>query len=556
MSRRSFRPNRQTLVLALHFDALPLFLETRRVSKDLVDIAFSSLTRRATKEVKLQNILADNPTTFTNPTRVSTMQLKQYYLGCLSHASYLIIDEKTHTAVVVDPQRDVEQYIVDAAAAGCEIKYVFLTHFHADFLAGHIELRDKCGAKIYLGARAEPEFEATKVKDGDRIEFGDVRLEILETPGHTPEGISILVYDLYKDQAKPLAVLTGDTLFIGDVGRPDLLASIGVTADELADMLYDSLTNKLVKLPDATLVYPAHGAGSMCGKNLSKDTVSTIGEQKKFNYALQPMSRAEFKRIVTEEQPEAPSYFVHDAILNRQERPNLDETLEESLNALSLDEVLRLKNQGAQLLDVRDAVDFEGAHLAGSINIGIQGKYATWCGTVLNHEHPIVVIAEDRKEAEAIIRLGRIGFDNVAGYLREGMEALRQRPDLVAKIDRITAMALSEQLATAAAPTVVDVRSEKEWAAGHIADSVNIPLDHLRDRTGEIASAGPLVVHCEGGYRSAIAASVLAQAGRPNVLDMVGGIKAWIASQLPVEAGDSAQTCDSAQAACSTACAK
>ena len=478
------------------------------------------------------------------------MQLKQYYLGCLSHASYLITDEKTHTAVVVDPQRDVEQYIADAAAVCCEIKYVFLTHFHADFLAGHIELRDKCGAKIYLGARAEPEFAATKVKDGDRIEFGDVRLEILETPGHTPEGISILVYDLAKDKAKPLAVLTGDTLFIGDVGRPDLLASIGVTADELADMLYDSLTNKLVKLPDATLVYPAHGAGSMCGKNLSKDTVSTIGEQKKFNYALQPMSRAEFKKIVTEEQPEAPSYFVHDAILNRQERPNLDETLSESLNALSLDEVLRLKNQGAQLLDVRDAVDFEGAHLAGSVNIGIQGKYATWCGTVLNHEHPIVVIAEDRKEAEAIMRLGRIGFDNVSGYLRDGMEALRNRPDLVAKIDRITAVALSEQLATAATPTVVDVRSVKEWAAGHIAGSVNIPLSHLHDRAGEIAPARPVVVHCEGGYRSAIAASVLAQAGRPDVLDMVGGIKAWIASQLPVEAGDAAQT------ACSTACAK
>lgn len=463
------------------------------------------------------------------------MQLKQYYLGCLSHASYLITDEKTNTAVVVDPQRDVEQYIADAAAVCCEIKYVFLTHFHADFLAGHIELRDKCGAKIYLGQRAEAEFEVTKVKDGDRIEFGDVRLEILETPGHTPEGISILVYDLSKNKEQPLAVLTGDTLFIGDVGRPDLLASIGVTADELSDMLYDSLTNKLVKLPDATLVYPAHGAGSMCGKNLSKDTVSTIGEQKKFNYALQPMSRAEFKKIVTEEQPEAPSYFVHDAILNRQERPNLEATLSESLNALSLDEVLQLQNQGAQILDVREAIDFEGAHLAGSISIGIQGKYATWCGTVLNHEHPIVVVTDTGKEAEAVMRLGRIGFDNVAGYLRDGMDALRDRPELVAKIDRITAVALAEQLTADAAPTVVDVRSEKEWAAGHITGSVNIPLNHLHDRAGEIAKDRPVVVHCEGGYRSAIAASVLAKTGRPDVLDMVGGFKAWAASKLPVQ---------------------
>lgn len=463
------------------------------------------------------------------------MNLKQYYLGCLSHASYLITDEKTHTAVVVDPQRDVEQYIADAAAVCCEVKYVFLTHFHADFLAGHIELRDKCGAKIYLGQRAEPEFQATKVKDGDRIEFGDVRLEILETPGHTPEGISILVYDLAKSADKPLAVLTGDTLFIGDVGRPDLLASIGVTADELSDMLYDSLTNKLVKLPDETLVYPAHGAGSMCGKNLSKETVSTIGEQKKFNYALQPMSREDFKRIVTAEQPEAPSYFVHDAILNRQERPNLDDTLSESLNALSLEEVLRLKNQGAQLLDVREAIDFEGAHLAGAINVGIQGKYATWCGTVLDHKHPIVVIAKARQEQEAVMRLGRIGFDNVAGYLRDGMDALRDRPDLVGKIERITAVALAEQLTTTAAPNVVDVRSEKEWAAGHISGSVNIPLNHLRDRAKEIASDRPVVVHCEGGYRSAIAASVLAQTGRRDVLDMVGGFKAWTASRLPVQ---------------------
>jgi rhodanese-related sulfurtransferase/glyoxylase-like metal-dependent hydrolase (beta-lactamase superfamily II) len=463
------------------------------------------------------------------------MILKQYYLGCLSHASYLIADERTKIAAVVDPQRDIEQYLRDAEAGGYSIQYVFLTHFHADFLAGHIELRDQVGAKIYLGQRAEAEFQATKVKDDDRIEFGDVRLEILETPGHTPEGISILVYDLAKSTDKPLAVLTGDTLFIGDVGRPDLLASIGVTADELADMLYDSLTNKLVKLPDETLVYPAHGAGSMCGKSLSKETVSTIGEQKKFNYALQPMSREEFKAIVTAEQPEAPSYFVHDAILNRQERASLAETLSESLNALSLEEALRLKNQGAQLLDVREAIDFEGAHLVGAINIGIQGKYATWCGTVLDHHHPIVVIAEAGTEEEAVMRLGRIGFDNVAGYLAGGMDALRDRPDLVLKIDRITAVALSEQLTTTAAPTVVDVRSEKEWAAGHIAGSVNIPLNHLRDRAAEIAKNRPVVVHCEGGYRSAIAASVLASAGRPDVLDMVGGFKAWAASKLPVQ---------------------
>ena len=463
------------------------------------------------------------------------MLIKQYYLGCLAHASYLVADEKSRIAAVVDPQRDIEQYVRDASAGGYEIRYVFLTHFHADFLAGHIELRDQLGATICLGRRAEPEFQATKVKDGDRIDFGDVRLEILETPGHTPEGISIVVYDLARSAETPQAVLTGDTLFIGDVGRPDLLASVGVTADELADMLYDSLTKKLMALPDETLVYPAHGAGSMCGKHMSKETVSTIGEQKRFNYALQPMSREEFKRIVMAEQPEVPGYFIHDAVLNRQERPSLATSLSGSLKPLSLEDVLRLKAEGAQILDVRDAIDFEGAHLGGAIHVGIQGKYATWCGTVLDRTHPIVVIAEPGTEEEAVIRLGRIGFDNVAGYLEHGMDALGDRPDLVSKIERITAVALSEQLATTLAPTVVDVRSEKEWSDRHIAGSVNIPLSHLRERATEIPNDHPVVVHCEGGYRSAIAASILAQVGRADVFDMVGGYNAWAASKLPVQ---------------------
>ena len=463
------------------------------------------------------------------------MQVKQYYLGCLSHASYLIIDDKSKSAAVVDPRRDIEQYLQDAASGGYTIKHVFLTHFHADFLAGHIELRDKTGATIYLGRRGETEYPVAHVKDGDRIEFGDVRLGILETPGHTPEGISIVVYDLAQGGERPYAVMTGDTLFIGDVGRPDLLASIGVTADELADMLYDSLRQKLMTLPDATLVYPAHGAGSMCGRNLSSETVSTIGEQKKFNYALQPMTRAEFKAIVTAEQPEAPGYFVRDAMLNRQERPSLDDTLGKSMRALDLEEVLRMANAGAQVLDVRDAIDFEGDHLAGALNIGIQGKYATWCGTMLSQEKPIVVIADPGREEEAILRLGRIGFDNVAGYLSGGMNSLRTRPDLVHRIDRITAVALEEQRKTPDAPVVVDVRSEKEWAAGHIPGSLNLPLNHLRERLPELAPNRQIIVHCEGGYRSAIGASLLAQAGHPSVMDLVGGFKAWAASKLPVE---------------------
>jgi len=466
------------------------------------------------------------------------MKLQQYYLACLSHMSYLILDEKSRTAVVVDPQRDIAQYLRDAEIAECRIQHVFLTHFHADFLAGHIELRDRTGAAIYIGRRGSTEYPVTHVNDGDRLEFGDVRLEILETPGHTPEAISILVYDLTKSPDRPYAVLTGDTLFIGDVGRPDLLASVGVTADELADMLYDSLRQKLLPLPDETLVYPTHGAGSMCGKNLSTDTVSTIGEQRRFNYALQPMSREDFKAIVTAEQPEAPGYFAYDATLNRREHPNLESALAKSVHPLPLDEVLRLIQSGAQLLDVREAVDFEGAHLRGALNIGIKGKYATWCGTMLPQDARIVVVAEPGREEEAILRLGRIGFDNVAGYLENGMDALQSRPDLVRRIDRITALALAEQQASANSPIVVDVRNEKEWAAGHIPNSVNVPLNHLRNRAAEFASHGSIVVHCEAGYRSGIAASLLQQMrGDATVMDLVGGFKAWTASKLPVSKG-------------------
>lgn len=462
------------------------------------------------------------------------MLLKQYYLGCLAHASYLIADEKTKVAVVVDPQRDIEQYLADAAAGGYTIKYVFLTHFHADFLAGHIELRNRAGAGICLGAKAQADFEFKALHDGDLIESGDMRIRIMETPGHTPEGVSLLVYDLRTSNTVPHAVLTGDTLFIGDVGRPDLLASIGVTADELAEMLYHSL-DKLRSLPDSTLVYPAHGAGSMCGRSLSKETVSTIGEQKKFNYALQPMSFPEFKSLVTSDQPEAPDYFVYDAIKNRQERPDLETTLKTSMKALGLDEVLHHRDEGAQLVDVRDAADFEGAYLAGAINIGLQGKYATWCGSILSHDKPIIVIGDGENEQEAIMRLGRIGFDNAAGYLQGGMHALEDYPDQIRRVARITAAALAEQTSSAHGPFVLDVRAEKESSIVRLEGSDNIPLTHLRERMGEVPNDRPVVVHCEGGYRSAIACSLLAQAGRNNVTDLVGGIKAWIATRLPTQ---------------------
>jgi hydroxyacylglutathione hydrolase len=465
------------------------------------------------------------------------MLLKQYYLGCLAHASYMIADERTKTAAIVDPQRDIAQYLADAREGGYSIRYVFLTHFHADFLAGHIELRNQAGAQICLGRRAQAEFDHLPLSDGDLLQFGDVRLKIMETPGHTPEGISILVHDLAVSDRIPQAVLTGDTLFIGDVGRPDLLASVGVTADELAAMLYESV-GRLRELPDSTLVYPAHGAGSLCGKSLSRETVSTIGEQKRVNYAMQPMSFEKFRELVTAEQPEAPGYFVYDAVLNRQERPDLSASLQTSLRPLSLSEVLKLHQSGAQMLDVRAAVDFEAASLSGSLNIALRGSYATWCGSLLSHDRPIVVLAEAGSEEEAVMRLGRIGFDNVVGFLEGGMEALRDEPQLVQSIPRITAVELAEQRRGPAAPVVLDVRSEKEHEVVHLEGSLNIPLNHLRERLSEVPFDRPVVLHCEGGYRSAIACSLLAQTGRSNFQDLVGGIKAWIATSLPTDPPD------------------
>jgi glyoxylase-like metal-dependent hydrolase (beta-lactamase superfamily II)/rhodanese-related sulfurtransferase len=362
----------------------------------------------------------------------------------------MIGDEETGTAAVVDPQRDTDQYIAFAAEHALNIKHVFLTHLHADFVAGHLELRDRVGAKIYLGAAAKAGYAFTPLRDGSILEFGRVRLKILETPGHTPESISILVFDLNKSATQPQAVLTGDTLFIGDVGRPDLRAALGWSATDLGGMLFDSLHTKLLGLPDESLVYPAHGAGSLCGKSLSKETVSTLGEQRRTNYALQPMSKEAFISVVTADQPDAPAYFTYDAVLNSQERPTLDETLAH-VNAMTLDDVLALQAVGAQILDTREASEFGSAHLAGSINIGLGGQFATWAGTVLDREHPIVIIADPLRENEAATRLGRIGFDHVAGYLHDGLFSLHSRPDLTATTERLSAPFAAELLASAAA---------------------------------------------------------------------------------------------------------
>ena len=462
------------------------------------------------------------------------MIFRQFYLPCLAHASYLIGDETTGTAAVVDPQRDTDQYIAFAAEHALQIKHVILTHLHADFVAGHLELRDRVGAAIYLGANAKAGYAFTPLHDGDSLEFGRVRLKALETPGHTPESISILVYDLNVSDTQPHAVLTGDTLFIGDVGRPDLRAALGWSATELGSMLFDSLHKKLLALPDESLVYPAHGAGSLCGKALSKETVSTLGEQRRLNYALQPMSKEAFIQVVTADQPEAPPYFTYDAVLNSEERPTLDEALAREMNPLTLDAVLALKTDGAQILDTRDPDEFGAAHLTGSINIGLGGQYATWAGTMLDRKHPIVIIAAPGREAESAIRLGRIGFDHVAGYLQNGLHSLESRPELITKTERLSAPFAAELLSSNQPPLVVDVRAPLEREQKHIGGSLSIPLNRLAENLERLPKNRSLLVYCAGGYRSSIAASLLQGSGFDSICEIAGGIAAWEAAKLPV----------------------
>ena len=466
------------------------------------------------------------------------MIFKQFYLPCLAHASYVIGDEAAGTAAVVDPQRDTDQYISFAAEHALKIKYVFLTHLHADFVAGHLELRDRVGATICLGAAAKATYAFTPVHDGDVIEFGRVRLKIMETPGHTPESISIVVYDLAAggkgDIPQPHAVLTGDTLFIGDVGRPDLRAALGWSAADLGNLLFDSLHTKLMTLPDNSLVYPAHGAGSLCGKSLSKETVSTLGEQRRTNYALQPMSREAFVQVVTADQPEAPSYFNYDAVLNSQERPTLDETLAR-VNPMPLDGVLALQEVGAQILDSRDPGEFAAAHLRGSINIGLGGQYATWVGTILDRDHPIVIIADPGRENESATRLGRIGFDHIVGYLQDGLHSLKSHSDLTVTTERVSAPFAADLLASSQPPLAIDVRAPREREQKYIPGSLSMPLNHLAENLGTLPRDRSFLVYCAGGYRSSIAASLLQRAGFARVSEIAGGIAAWEAAKLPVD---------------------
>jgi glyoxylase-like metal-dependent hydrolase (beta-lactamase superfamily II)/rhodanese-related sulfurtransferase len=460
------------------------------------------------------------------------MYFAQHYLDCLSHASYLVGDTTTGQAVVVDPRRDIAEYLSDAEAHGLTIVGVINTHFHADFLAGHLELAAATGAWIGYGqvAQQHAEYEIRPLHDGERIVLGDVVLEIMETPGHTPESISVLVFEHADDEAA-YGVLTGDALFIGDVGRPDLLASIGVTADELGKQLYHSIQHKLMGLPDSVRVFPAHGAGSACGKNLSTEKQSTIGQQRLLNYACQPMSEADFVAIVTEGQPSAPAYFLFDAIQNRKARdvyaedetaPMLDRAAYEAAVAA-----------GAVVVDARDPQDFAAGHLAGAINVPEDGRFAETVGMVVEPTDTVVIIAPAGREQEVAVRLARIGFDNVIGIVPELEAWLVETPESSVTSSRLTAVALAELLAAPDAPVVVDVRNQGELVNGTIPGALHIPLAQLARRIDEVPDTA-VVLHCAGGWRSSVAASFLRRKGRTDVSDLLGGFSAWSALHEPV----------------------
>jgi len=461
---------------------------------------------------------------------------RQYYLGCLSHASYLIGDTSTGRAVVVDPQRDIDQYLRDAEANGLHIERVIETHFHADFLSGHLELADATGAVISYGeaAAGRAEYDIEPLAHGQRLSLGDVDLEIRATPGHTPESISVVVWERAGDEV-PYGVLTGDTLFIGDVGRPDLLVSVGHSADELARMLYHSLHEQLLTLPDATRVFPAHGAGSACGKHLSTETQSTIGAERASNYALQPMTEDEFVAVVTEGQPAAPPYFLFAATRNRQQRALLHE---QGITPMTLDEVLDAQRNGAVVLDTRDQKMFAAGYLKGSIDVGLEGRFAEYTGDVLRPDTPIILVGEPNTESEARTRLARIGFDNVIGALDDYVAAFMEHPEVVERASRLTADELAERLGSVAGLQIVDVRNPGEVKeTGAVPGAVNIPLPQLVARLGELDPAAPTLVYCAGGYRSSIAASTLRANGFTDVSDLLGGIGAWAGSGHEVTAG-------------------
>ncbi|HEV7700609.1 MAG TPA: rhodanese-like domain-containing protein [Pyrinomonadaceae bacterium] len=448
------------------------------------------------------------------------MDFRQFYLGCLSHASYYV--GSGGAAAIIDPQRDVEQYIEEAASHGHTIKYVIETHSHADFVSGHVELAARTGARIVYGERANTKFETLKVRDGDVLNVGDVKLTFRETPGHTPEGITIIA----EEGGAPPKVFTGDTLFIGDVGRPDLIGSKGFTSEEMAAMLYDSLYEKILPLPDTAEIYPAHGAGSLCGKSLSKETWSTLGEQRKFNYALQPMSREEFVKIVAAGQTAVPQYFPKSAARNLEGSPSLDEI--PAPRVLTTDEVLAFDGV---VIDVRKNFEYGAGHVPNSINIGLGGQFASWAGTLVPIGTPTAIVATTREQVdEAVMRLARVGHETVSGFIL--FENYVGDQDAV---EQVSVSDANEYVSSGRNAQFIDVRRQGEYESGHAPGADSRPLDTLERHLDNLDPATPTYVICQGGYRSSIACGILENAGFNELYNVTGGTAAWIEAELPVE---------------------
>lgn len=456
------------------------------------------------------------------------MYFEQFYLSCLAHASYMIGSEGV--AAVVDPQRDVDIYIEEAAKNGLRIAHIIETHLHADFISGHRELSARTGATIHIGAKAKASFPHKPAKDGDEIRFGNAVLRFLETPGHTLESMCVLVTDL-KRSPEPWAVLTGDTLFIGDVGRPDL--SPEHTSQQLAALLYDSLHQKLLTLLDAVEVFPAHGAGSLCGRNISPERRSTIGKERQFNYALRPMSREDFVRMLTSDLPTRPEYFRLDAEINRQGAEALEELPE--LKGLSPQDVLSLQSAGCVVLDTRPNAEYGACHVPGALHIALSGQYASWAAILLGLDSRIILVAEDPERLrESQMRLARVGIEKVTGFLDCGMLAWGKAGLEARHVPEISVLDLARAIGEQNGNLqLIDVRKPAEWEAGHIEQARLKPLDQLQDMLDDLDRKRPVAVHCKSGYRSSIATSLLEAAGFQELLNVTGGFDAWQAQKLP-----------------------
>ncbi|MCU1264216.1 MAG: beta-lactamase domain protein [Acidobacteria bacterium] len=461
------------------------------------------------------------------------MYFKQFYLACLAHASYLIGSDGE--AAVVDPQRDVDQYINEAEAQGLRIKYVIETHLHADFVSGHRELAQRSGAQIVFGDKAAAQFPHRAVKDGDEIRIGRVNLRVIATPGHTPESICLVITDTEVSN-QPQKVLTGDTLFIGDVGRPDLAGGKGFTAQAMAGMMYDSLHQKLLKLDDGVEVYPAHGAGSMCGRSMSQEKSSTIGDQRKFNYALKPMPKEQFISMMTTDLPEAPGYFPRDAEINRTGAAPLDALPRPA--AFLPEEVMDYLDAGYVVLDVRSAAEFGAGHVPGSLNIGLGGQFAIWAGCLIPLTASIVIVAESEGQVdEAVVRLARVGIEKVKGYLDEGMLGWSQVGYEIATLTQITVSDLNELINNESELQIIDVRRPPEYESGHVPGAITAPLAGLSETIAKsnLNRSKTTAVICAGGYRSSSATSLLQQMGFSALLNVTGGTGAWIGAGHAVE---------------------